>query len=81
MGLPLKIDQTANVVKERLGNNMFKSAKFSRLVIENDKYLIQIEPNTVCITRMSGSGDEKDLDVALTWDEIYELKDGYTVKG
>ena len=60
---------------------MFKSAKFSRLVIENDKYLIQIEAGGVFLTRTNGSGDEKDRDVELTWDEIYELKDGYTVKG
>jgi hypothetical protein len=66
---------------ENKGDNMFDTAKFSRLVIENDKYLIQIEPSGVCITRMNGNGDEKDRDVELTWDEIYQLKDGYTVKG
>lgn len=58
---------------------MFDKAKFSRLVIENDKYLIQIEAGGVFLTRLNGSGDEKDRDVEITWDEIYELRDGYIV--
>jgi hypothetical protein len=60
---------------------MFDKAKFERLVVENDKYLILVNPSGLMLIRTNGSGDEKDRDIELTWDEIYELKDGYTVRG
>lgn len=49
-------------------------AKFDRLVLDHDRYLIQIDSSGVFLTRTTaGSGDEKDCDCELTWDEIYEL--------
>lgn len=53
--------------------NPFYKAKFGRLVLDHDKYLIQIDSKGVLLTKMCGSGYEKDSDVELTWDEIYEL--------
>ena len=50
--------------------------KFDRLVLDHDKYLIQIDSKGVFLTRIYGSGDEKDCDCELTWDEIYELAKG-----
>lgn len=49
-------------------------AKFDRLILDHDKYLIQIDSKGVFLTRYRGAGDEKDCDFEITWDEIYELK-------
>lgn len=54
---------------------LFEKAKFEHLVMEKDDYLIQISSNGVCLTKMVGSGWEKDCDVEFTWDEIYQMKE------
>lgn len=51
---------------------MNTKAKFCRLILDHDKYLIQIDSKGIFLTKMCGSGDEKDCDAEMSWDEIYE---------
>lgn len=48
-----------------------------RVIVENKNYLLRIDNKGILLSKMVGCGYEKDNDVELTWDEIYELKDGY----
>lgn len=56
--------------------NIFYKAKFDRLVLDHDKYLIQIDSKGVFLTKTGGSGDEKDCNIELSWDEIYDMGGG-----
>lgn len=53
--------------------NPFYKAKFDRLILNHDKYLIHIDSTGVCLTKNNGSGYEKDSDIELSWDEIFDL--------
>lgn len=56
--------------------NPFSKAKFDSLVLYNAKYLIQIDSKGVYLTKTGGSGDEKNCNVELSWDEIYDMGGG-----
>lgn len=51
----------------------WKKPKFDHLILESDKFLIYIGHNGIMLTKMCGSGDEKDCDVELSWDEIFDM--------
>ena len=52
----------------------FYKAKFDKLVLDHEKFLIQISSDGVFLTKLNmGAGEEKDCDIELTWDEIYDF--------